>query len=151
GCSMKFINYTKYVPNPFDDLSAEDLLQLLQDFLLDSGFYNQYSNFYEMDPERTMDQLHQALLEALQQQGRIPDDLMRQMFENWEEYQKSDLAQRINQLLERLAEEGYVTIEQPHPGQREAEGQGQGQAMKTKGRQSSKLPTRPWTSLASKR
>jgi len=100
---MKFINYTKYVPNPFDDLSAEDLLQLLQDFLLDSGFYNQYSNFYEMDPERTMDQLHQALLEALQQQGRIPDDLMRQMFENWEEYQKSDLAQRINQLLERLA------------------------------------------------
>jgi len=89
---MKFINYTKYVPEPFDDLSAEDLLQLLQDFLLDSGFYNQYSNFYEMDPARTMDQLHQALLEALQQQGKIPDDLMRQMMENWEEYQKSELA-----------------------------------------------------------
>ena len=131
---MKFINYTKYVPEPFDDLSAEDLLQLLQDFLLDSGFYNQYSNFYEMDPERTMDQLHQALLEALQQQGRIPDDLMRQMFENWEEYQNSDLAQRINQLLERLAEEGYVTIEQPNPGQLETGGPGQGQAMESEGK-----------------
>ena len=122
GCSMKFINYTKYVPEAFDDLSAEDLLQLLQDFLLDSGFYNQYSNFYEMDPARTMDQLRQALLEALQQQGKIPDDLMRQMLENWEE--KSELAQRINQLLERLAEEGYITIEQPNPGQRETQGSG---------------------------
>ena len=131
---MKFVNYTKYVPEPFDDLSAEDLLQLLQDFLLDSGFYNQYSNFYEMDPARTMDQLHQALLEALQQQGRIPDDLMRQMMENWEEYQKSELAQRINQLLQRLAEEGYVTIEQPNPGQRETQGSGQGQAMESEGK-----------------
>jgi len=131
---MKFVNYTKYVPEPFDDLSAEDLLQLLQDFLLDSGFYNQYSNFYEMDPARTMDQLDQALLEALQQQGRIPDDLMRQMMENWEEYQKSELAQRINQLLERLAEEGYVTIEQPNPGQRETQGSGQGQAMESEGK-----------------
>ena len=131
---MKFVNYTKYVPNPFDDLSAEDLLQLLQDFLLDSGFYNQYSNFYEMDPERTMDQLHQALLEALQQQGKIPDDLMRQMFENWEEYQKSELAQRIKQLLERLAEEGYIHIEQPNPGQRQTQGQGQGQAMAPEGK-----------------
>ena len=131
---MKFVNYTKYVPEPFDDLSAEDLLQLLQDFLLDSGFYNQYSDFYEMDPERTMDQLHQALLEALQQQGKIPDDLMRQMFENWEEYQKSEMAQRINQLLERLAEEGYVTIEQPNPGQRETQGSGQGRAMESPGK-----------------
>ncbi len=131
---MRFVNYTKYVPEPFDDLSAEDLLQLLQDFLLDSGFYNQYSNFYEMDPERTMDQLHQALLEALQQQGRIPDDLMRQMFENWEEYQKSELAKQINQLLQRLAEENYVSIEQPNPGQRETKNPGQGQAMESEGK-----------------
>ena len=131
---MRFINYSKYVPEPFDDLSAEDLLQLLQDFLLDSGFYNQYSNFYEMDPERTLDQLHQALLEALQQQGRIPDDLMRQMFENWEEYQKSELAKQINQLLQRLAEEGYVSIEQPNPGQLETQNPGQGQVMESEGK-----------------
>jgi Ca-activated chloride channel family protein len=131
---MKFVKYTKYVAEPFDDLSAEDLLQLLQDFLLDSGFYNQYSNFYEMDSARTMDRLRQALLEALQQQGRIPDDLMRQMLENWDEYQKSELAQRINQSLQRLTEEGYVTIEQPNPGQRETEGPGQGQAMENEGK-----------------
>ena len=131
---MRFVKYGKYVPNPFDDLSAEDLLQLLQDFLLDSGFYNQYSNFYEMDPERTMDQLHQALLEALQQKGKISDDLMRQMLENWEEYQKSELAERINQLLQQLAEEGYIRIEQPNPGQRESQEPSQGQVMEGEGK-----------------
>jgi Ca-activated chloride channel family protein len=131
---MKFINYTKYVPGPFEELSAEDLMQLLQDFLLDSGFYNQYSEFDEMDPARTMEQLHQALLEALQQQGKIPEGLLRQMFEKWEEYQKSELAERINQLLQQLAEEGYITIEEPNPGQSETEKPGPGQMMEGGGK-----------------
>jgi Ca-activated chloride channel family protein len=131
---MKFVKYGKYEPNPFDDLSAEDLLQLLQDFLLDSGFYNQYSNFYEMDPERTMEQLHQALLEALQQQGKISDELLKQMFENWEDYQKSELAERIDQLLQQLSEEGYIRIEQPNAAQSESKESGQGQLMEGEGK-----------------
>jgi len=124
---MKFVKYSKFVANPFDGLSAEDLLQLLQDYLLDSGFYSQYHNVYEMDAERTLEQLHQALLEALHNQGKIPDKLLRQMLEDWDNYQQSDLAQAINQLLERLAEEGYITIEQPHPGQDELSQPGPGQ------------------------
>ncbi len=131
---MKFVKYGKYVPNPFDDLSAEDLLQLLQDFLLDSGFYNQNSNFYEMDPERTMEQLHQALLEALQQQGKISDELLKQMFENWEDYQKSELAERIDQMLQQLADEGYIRIEQPNPAQSESKETEQGQLMDGEGK-----------------
>ena len=117
---MKFVKYGKYVPNPFDDLSAEDLLQLLQDYLLDSGFYNQSTGIYEMDSTRTLEQLHQALLEALQQEGKIPDELLRQMLENWEDYQKSELAERINQLLQQLAGEGYISIEQPQSGEPQA-------------------------------
>ena len=111
---MKFIKYSKYVPNPFDDLSAEDLMQLLQDYLLDSGFYNQYHNFYEMDPERTMEQLKQALLNGLRERGMVSEDMLQQMLENAEGSQLSDL---LDKLLERLAEEGYVTIEQPNPQQ----------------------------------
>ena len=60
---MKYVKYSKYVADPFDDLSAEDLLKLLEDFLLESGFNSQYYNFYEMDPDRTMEGLHQALLD----------------------------------------------------------------------------------------
>jgi Ca-activated chloride channel family protein len=114
---MRYVKYSKYVADPFDELSAEDLLQMLQDFLLDSGFYNQYQSIYEMDPQRTMEQLHQALLEALRDQGKIPDELVQQMLQNWEDYQNSELAQRINKLLQRLSEEGYVSVEQPNPTQ----------------------------------
>jgi Ca-activated chloride channel family protein len=116
---MKYVKYSKYIANPFDDLSAEDLLQMLGDFLLDSGFYNQYQDGYEMDPERTMERLHQALLEALRDQGKIPDELLQQMLQNWEDYQNSELADKINKLLQRLSEEGYVSVEQPNPSQGE--------------------------------
>jgi Ca-activated chloride channel family protein len=98
---------------------------MLQDFLLNSGFYDQYQSIYEMDAERTMEQLHQALLEALRDQGRIPDELLQQMLQDWENYRKSELAEKIDKLLERLAEEGYVTIEQANPRQRELMGRDQ--------------------------
>ena len=114
---MKYVKYSKYVADPFEDLSAEDLLQMLGDFLLDSGFQDQYRSVYDMDPERTMEQLHQALLEALRDQGKIPDQMLQQMFQNWEDYQHSELAEKINKLLERLAEEGYVSVEPPNPTQ----------------------------------
>src|SRR5215467_11074014 len=113
---MKYVKYTKYVPNPFDDLSAEDLLEMLGDFLLDSGFYSQFQGYQEFDPDRTMEQLHQALLEALRDRGKIPDDMLEQMLQNWEDYKNSDLAAKINKLLEQLSEEGYVSIQQPNPG-----------------------------------
>jgi Ca-activated chloride channel family protein len=122
---MKFVKYSKYDADLLDELSAEDLLQMLQDFLLDSGFYEQYQNIYEMDPERTMEQLHQALLQALADQGKIPEDLRQQMMQNWEDYQKSELAEKINKLLERLAEEGYVTVEPPNAGPAELMNRGQ--------------------------
>jgi Ca-activated chloride channel homolog len=114
---MKYVKYSKYVADPFEDLSAEDLLQMLGDFLLDSGFQNQFQSVYDMDPERTMEQLHQALLEALRDQGKIPDEMLQQMLQNWEDYQNSELAEKINKLLERLAEEGYVSVEQPNASQ----------------------------------
>jgi len=114
GFSMKYVKYSKYVADLFDELSTEDLLQMLQDFLLESGFYEQYQNFYGMDPERTMEDLHRALLQALQEQGKIPDEMLRQALENWEDYRNSELAEKIDKLLQRLSEEGYVTIEQPN-------------------------------------
>jgi Ca-activated chloride channel family protein len=110
---MKYVKYSKYIPDPFEGLSAEDLMQMLQEFLLQSGFENQYSNFYEMDPEQTMEQLHQALLQAMQSEGMIPPDLLKKFMKNMENYQISDLRQLIDKLLERLAEEGYITIDQP--------------------------------------
>ncbi|HET9177892.1 MAG TPA: VWA domain-containing protein [Terriglobia bacterium] len=110
---MKYIKYGKHIPDPFEGLSAEDLMQMLQDFFLDSGFYNQFYGVYEMDSEKTMEQLRQALLEALEQKGMISDELLEDMLEN---PQDSAVAQALDRLLQQLAEEGYVSIEQPQQG-----------------------------------
>ncbi len=118
---MKFIKYSKYVPNPFDDLTAEDLLRLLQDYLLESGFSEEYSQFYQMDPERSMDELHRALIEALHREGKLSAEQLDELLRNAENYRDSRLSELMDQLLERLSEEGYITIEQPSPNPGEIE------------------------------
>ncbi len=110
---MKYIKYSKFTGDPFDGLSAEDLLQMLQDFLLDSGFYGQYYGFYEMDSERTMEQLHQAMLQAMADKRMIPQELLEQLRQGAENYQGSQLSELVSKLMERLAEEGYITIDSP--------------------------------------
>ena len=124
---MKYIKYGKHIPSPFEDLSAEDLMQMLQDFLLDSGFYNQYYGVSEMDSEKTMDQLRQALLEALEQKGMISDELLDEMFENPE---NSRLSEALDKMLQQLSDEGYVSIGEPQQGavsEPRAGGMGQGE------------------------
>ncbi len=115
---MKYVKYTKFVGDPFDGLTAEDLLQLLQEFLLDSGFYSQFYDFREMDSARSWEELHQALLQALQEKEMIPQDLLDQLAQNPQEYSQSKIHDLINQLLERLAAEGYITVTGPPPPQR---------------------------------
>ena len=110
---MKYIKYSKFSGDPFAGLSAEDLLQMLQDFLLDSGFYGDSWGFYEMDQERTMEQLHQALLQAMTDKGMISQELLEQLRESAETYQGSLLSELVSRLMERLAEEGYITIDSP--------------------------------------
>ena len=43
---MRRIRYSKYVPDPAGEMSMEDLLSALSDYLLQSGFQNYM--FYEM-------------------------------------------------------------------------------------------------------
>jgi Ca-activated chloride channel family protein len=123
---MKYLKYSKYVADPFENLTSEDLLQLLQDFLLDSGFYSQFYEMNEMDLERSMEELHQALLEALQQKDMIPQDLLNELMQNPEQYSQSMLHDLINKLLEKLAGEGYITITGPPQPQKGKVTQAQG-------------------------
>ena len=111
---MKYIKYSKYASSPFDDLSTEDLMRLLQDYLLESGFDNPYSNFFQMDSEHTMENLHRALLEALHREGKIPQEMLDELLNQAKNYRDSKLSEMMDQLLERLSEEGYVTVSPPN-------------------------------------
>ena len=112
---MKYLKYSKYVADALEGLSAEDLLKLLENYLLDSGFYSQYYNFYEMDSERTLEELRQALLDATRDNQLVPDELLEELLKRAGEAGdvNSGLEELLNRLIERMAEEGYITVDAP--------------------------------------
>jgi Ca-activated chloride channel family protein len=63
---MKFIRYGKYVGEPADAVDLEELVRRLGDFFLQSGFESQFYGVSEMDPEKSMEALREAILRALQ-------------------------------------------------------------------------------------
>ena len=116
---MKFVKYSKYDASEADALSLEDLLGQLADYLLQSGFESQFLSFYEMDSERTMEALQQAILRALQEGELLPRNLLEELMKRAQNAESSELKDLLNRLIERLAEEGYISIEEPQQAPRE--------------------------------
>src|SRR5260370_1301434 len=76
---MKFIRYGKYVGEPADAVDLEELIKRLGDFFLQSGFESQFYGVSQMDPERSMEALREAILRALQE-GDLLGSLGRSSF-----------------------------------------------------------------------
>src|SRR5947209_14884880 len=108
---MKRIRYKKYVPDPASEMSMEDLLGALSDYLLQSGFQNEYQ-FYDMqDAEHTLDELRRALEQALLE-GDVLDAQMRERLEQMRTEGK--LEELIDQLMQRMEQEDYISVDEPH-------------------------------------
>ena len=108
---MKRIRYTKYVPDPAGEMSLEDLLGALSDYLLQSGFQN-YLSYYDLpDGEHTMDELRRAIEQALVNSDWLNDELREQLEQMQAEGALDEL---IEQLVERMQQEDYISIDQPH-------------------------------------
>lgn len=107
---MSTIRYGKYIPGELDDLSMEELLEKLSDFLLQSGFPDAYG-FYEMTGERTVEELHNAILQALMDTELFSQEMLQQMLEDSEAYQDSQLKQMIDRLIQRMEREGYLSVD----------------------------------------
>src|SRR5580704_13275193 len=94
---MKRIRYSKYVPDPAGEMSMEDLLGALSDYLLQSGF--QDSMWYELpEGEQTLDDLRRAIEQALMN-GEMFDENLREQIEQMAA--DGQLDELIEKLIER--------------------------------------------------
>jgi Ca-activated chloride channel family protein len=107
---MKRIRYSKYVPDPAGEMSMEDLLGALSDYLLQSGFQN-YMYDDLLQSEQTLDDLRRAIEQALLDSNLL-DEEMRERLQQMQA--DGSLDELIEQLIERLEREDYVSIDQPH-------------------------------------
>ena len=107
---MRRIRYSKYVPDPAGEMSMEDLLSALSDYLLQSGFQN-YLSYYDLpEGEQTLEELRRAIHQALLEGDLLSEELREQLqqMEN-----DGTLAELIDQLIERMQKEDYINIDQP--------------------------------------
>jgi len=104
--------YTKYTPSLLDDLDFDSLVSKLSDFFLSSGFGNPYDPMNEDD--RTMQALHDAILDALLNGGAMSDDmlnrLMAQQADGKNDEARDAIEDLIQQIIERLSEQGLVSM-----------------------------------------
>ena len=119
---MKFIKYSKYVPDPAGEMSMEDLLSALSDYLLQSGFQDSWYYYDFNQGEQTLDELRQAIQQALES-GDLLDENMRERLEQMQA--EGQLDELIEKLIERMEQESYISVDQPFDRSRQATGPGQ--------------------------
>jgi len=108
---MKFIKYKKYVPEPVSEMSMEDLLAALSDYLLQSGFQRQYMDYYDQQfSDQSLEDLRNAIAEALMNSDMLDEKLREQI----ESMSSEQFDQLIEQLIDRMQQEDYISIDQPH-------------------------------------
>ena len=118
---MKRIRYTKYTGDPASEMSMEDMLKALSEYLLDSGFQDPWSRFSELNGEHTMENLREALRQALEA-GELFDGEMQDRID--EMVQNGQLDQLIDKIIQRMEQENYISSQgRQDPNRQSAGGQ----------------------------
>jgi Ca-activated chloride channel homolog len=118
---MKYTKYSKYVADLADEMSMEDLLSALSDYMLESGFQSDSMYFQQLD-EHSLDALRQAIQQALEM-GDFMDDEMRERLEQMQADGTMD--ELIERLIERMQQEELISVDQPHDPARQSTTPGQ--------------------------
>ena len=118
---MKRIRYTKFTGDLASSFGLEDLMQALSDFLLDSGFQDPMSRFQDFNGDQTMENLREAIRQALDS-GELFDEEAQEKYETLNEEQVEEL---IDQIIQKMQEQNFINAEMPEQGQGEAGGNGE--------------------------
>lgn len=117
---MRYVTYEQFKGGLLDALNLQDLLARLSEFLLDSGFagslpWNPYTG--EFDPverDDSLQALKDAILRALIEDGLLTPEMLRALRGEGEADPETtkDIADALDQIVQRLIEEGYLRLEQ---------------------------------------
>jgi len=118
---MKFTRYSKFKGFDVNGINLGELMDAMSDALLDSGYDDDYYwTRQRKSRDTSLDALRAALLQALMNQGLVNERQIQEMLaENDGKFQGSLLEQLLNELIERLVEEGYLTLQEVPQQQRE--------------------------------
>ncbi len=117
---MKWVKFSKYTGDDFG-IDAQDVMNALADFFLESGFSNPWSQFSQWD-DRNLDDLRRAIEEALWRGDLFPEDRMQEMMEKLAAMSQEQIDQLVENLIQKLAGEGHIAMNQ---GEGSAGGEGQ--------------------------
>ena len=124
--------YTRFTGEDLEGIDLEELVSKLSDLLLSSGFDTPHGNPFADDDEddRTLQALHDAILDALLNGGMLSNEALSRLLgdpaDADQDAEQSQLAQLIQQIVERMAQQGYISV-QPGDGLGEGLGQASGQ------------------------
>ena len=126
---MRFTRYSKFNGLDVYGINLGDLMEGLSDSVLYSGYDDDYYWTREpMEQDTSLDALRRALLQALIDKELISQHQIQQMLdENEGKYEGSQLQEMLNQLIERLVEEGYLSLHEDPPARDERQQGGNGQ------------------------
>lgn len=123
---MKNVKYSKYTGLDWDSLSLEELLNYLSDFLLQSGFFQNPYGRHPFDQDHNLQNLHDAILDALLNQDMLSEDMLEKLMEGSGEDREARLSELVQKLIERLEEEGYLSYPENLPAEGEPSQPGPG-------------------------
>jgi Ca-activated chloride channel family protein len=121
---MPTTRYSKYEAT-LDDLDMSELMKMIQDRLLESGFSR---NPWDPDPDyqQTMQDLYDAIAEALINNELVSEDIVDEAM-NADNWLDSKLGEMVKELAQRLEREGYLRPQGGDPNDPNSpEGQGPG-------------------------
>ncbi len=103
------------------------MLRALADYLLQSGFNTQYSQFNEWN-QNSLEELREALRHALEEGRLFDDDRMQQMMEQLASMTPEQVEQLLDRLVQKMIDEGQIAMPgQPDEAQPDEAQPGQGQ------------------------
>jgi Ca-activated chloride channel homolog len=115
---MRSHTYSKFSPEAADAVDLESLLEKLADFLLQSGFaggkhsHPYWGEFGEDEADRSLDALKRAILDALIESGQFTPEMLDALRGEGDEESVAGLSKLLDELIKRLAEAGYLSIDQ---------------------------------------